>query len=105
MTQKPESLTCGCEPTWSAGSRLDESECQYPALQAENQKLREERDEAVKALLKVESLMDQSYGVAGLHLNGEDAPWSELRTGGRFEEWLVDVDTAVARLTAKGEGL
>ncbi len=23
------------------------------------------------------------------------APWSELRTGGRFEEWLIDFDKAL----------
>lgn len=31
-------------------------------------------------------LVRDSYGVAGLHLNGDVAPWSELLSGGRFEE-------------------
>lgn len=33
-------------------------------------------------------------GVAGLHQNGDVASWSELRTGGRFEAWLLAFDTA-----------
>jgi len=35
------------------------------------------------------TLMGHSTGVAGLHLNGDVAPWSELTEGGRFEEWLL----------------
>ena len=48
-----------------------------------------ERELAVarKGLEAVESLMNESHGVGGLHLNGDFAPWRELRTGGRFEEW------------------
>ena len=49
------------------------------------------------------NLMDNSSGVDGLHLNGDVAPWSELRTGGRFEGWLVDFDEALewARVLSK----
>jgi len=43
----------------------------------------------VDGLLAVEALINESSGVFGLHLNGDPSPWSELRTGGRFEEWLV----------------
>jgi hypothetical protein len=32
--------------------------------------------------------------VYGLHLNGDGAPWDSLRTGGFFEEWLLDFDKA-----------
>ena len=35
------------------------------------------------------TLMEHSTGVAGLHLNGDVAQWSELTEGGRFEEWLL----------------
>lgn len=48
-----------------------------------------------RGITAVASLIDESEGVAGLHLNGDLAPWSELRTGGRFEEWLVDFDAAL----------
>ena len=37
----------------------------------------------------VRNLMNESHGVAGLHLNGEVAPWEELEKGGRHEEWLA----------------
>ena len=37
-------------------------------------------------------LQESSEGVAGLHLNGDVAPWDELREGGRFEEWLMVFD-------------
>lgn len=34
---------------------------------------------------EVQDLIGESYGVAGLHLNGDVAPWSEIEEGGRFE--------------------
>ena len=53
------------------------------------------------------NLMDNSSGVDGLHLNGDIAPWCELRAGGRFEEWLVDFDEALkwARVLSKEDEL
>lgn len=59
--------------------------------------LKKERDEnaVLKAgLLSVRQLMNDSYGVAGLHENGEVAPWNELEQGGRFEEWLYAFNRA-----------
>ena len=53
--------------------------------------------ELEKALKAVVALIDESKGVTGLHLNGDIAPWDELRTGGRFEEWLLDFDAALAQ--------
>lgn len=49
----------------------------------------------VDGLLAVESLILESKGVAGLHLNGDLAGWDELRTGGRFEAWLYRFDDAL----------
>jgi hypothetical protein len=56
-----------------------------------------ERELAVarKGLEAVESLINESRGVSGLHLNGDLAPWDELRTGGRVEEWLIAFDDAL----------
>lgn len=54
------------------------------------------RDAAVAGLRAVEALMDESYGVAGLHLNSDIAPWGDLRTGGQYEEWLLAFDAALA---------
>lgn len=65
------------------------------AAEAEAKAMRE-------GLAAVAALMRESDGVIGLHLNGDIAPWSELRTGGRFEEWLRDFDAALAS-TATGE--
>lgn len=48
-----------------------------------------------KGLEAVHCLIEQSGGVYDLHLNGDPAPWSELRQGGAFEDWLRDFDTAL----------
>lgn len=48
------------------------------------------------AINAVADLINNSRGVCGLHLNDHEAPWSELQTGGRFEEWLLAFD-AVAQ--------
>jgi hypothetical protein len=53
--------------------------------------------ELKKGLAAVSRLIAESYGVTGLHLNGDDAPWDELRTGGHYEEWLKDFDSAIER--------
>lgn len=60
-------------------------------LQAENQRLRE-------AVNEVSDLIQESYGVAGLHQNGDVAEWSELLPGGNFEGWL-EIFGEVAALT------
>ena len=54
----------------------------------------EAADGAVSA---VDALADESDGVAGLHLNGDMAPWPELRRGGAFS-WLKDVDVCADAL-------
>jgi len=66
-----------------------------------------ERELAVarKGLEAVESLMNESHGVGGLHLNGDFAPWSELRTGGRFEEWLIAFDDALNAARSSNPGV
>jgi hypothetical protein len=50
---------------------------------------------AESGLLAVANLIDNSAGVDGLHLNGDVASWESLRTGGRFEDWLVKFDVAL----------
>jgi hypothetical protein len=46
----------------------------------------------------LDALVDNSEGVAGLHLNGDIASWESLREGGRFETWLMRMDEARAFL-------
>lgn len=50
---------------------------------------------AIRGLAAVEALINESQGVSGLHLNGDIAAWNDLRTGGRFEAWLIDFDAAI----------
>lgn len=65
-------------------------------------RIMQERDAAVEALRglvsSVDALVSDSYGVVGLHLNGDVAPWDELLQGGRYEEWLAALEDARAIL-------
>ena len=47
----------------------------------------------------VRNLISNSEGVAGLHLNGDVAPWDELMEGGEYEAWLG----ALAAVSAETE--
>jgi len=42
----------------------------------------------------VRALIDESVGVAGLHLNGDLATWGELEEGGWMEAWLLPFNMA-----------
>ena len=44
----------------------------------------------------VNSLIDESEGVYGLHLNGDACPWTDILEGGFMEEWLIDFSKAIA---------
>lgn len=47
----------------------------------------------------IQGLIAESHGVAGLHLNGDVAPWHELEAGGRFER-LTKLPAAFATIAA-----
>lgn len=47
-----------------------------------------------KGIDAVQSLINESHGVAGLHLNGDVATWSSLLAGGEYEEWLREFSEA-----------
>lgn len=64
------------------------------AIRAENDRLREALTGALK---DIDDLIEHSTGVAGLHLNGDVAPWSDLLVGGRYEGWTAAI--AEARVT------
>ena len=68
---------------------------QRDALRDEVLALRADNERLLKGLHAVDMLIGESYGVAGLHLNGDVASWGELRAGGRLEEWLCDFDAAL----------
>ena len=59
------------------------------------QKLAVENEILRKGLRAVEALISDSHGVSGLHLNGDVAPWDELRMDGAYSDWLADFDTAM----------
>jgi hypothetical protein len=69
----------------------------YDPLNSTIEQLTKERDELIKVLERVDCLMDDSFGVAGLHLNGEIAPWDSLLEGGCYEGWLGDLVQVLAR--------
>lgn len=61
---------------------------------ADNVRLREENEKLRKGIKAVRDLINESYGVEGLHNNGEICPWYDLEQGGTFEEWLLDFNRA-----------
>lgn len=48
-----------------------------------------------QGILEIEELMNESKGIYGLHLNGDVSPWEELRSGGKYEEWLNKFEVAL----------
>lgn len=70
---------------------------QLAAAQVENKRLLS----ALEGLVgDVRDLVGESHAVAGLHMNGDLAPWDELLPGGRFER-LAYLDVAEALITEK----
>lgn len=47
-----------------------------------------------KIVSDLDDLIASSEGVAGLHRNGDIAPWEELTEGGQFESWLSSLEVA-----------
>lgn len=47
-----------------------------------------------RGIKAVRELMNESSGVAGLHMNDDVATWADLEQGGTFEEWLLDFNKA-----------
>ena len=70
-------------------------DCREAALAAEIAALKAVVAAQAKGLEAVVVLMNESHGADGLHFNGNVATWGELRTGGRYEEWLMDFDAAL----------
>jgi hypothetical protein len=64
-------------------------------MRDERNGLRIELATARKGLEAVSDLIGSSNYVGGLHLNGDPAFWQDLRTGGKYEEWLEAFDAAL----------
>lgn len=71
---------------------IKENSLLQAAARAMNIDLLRQRDELLEILEglsdDIEALIEESHGVAGLHLNGDVAPWGELQAGGRFERFM-----------------
>lgn len=65
-------------------------------VHAENVRLREENEKLKAGIKAFRGLIDESFGVAGLHLNGDIATWDSLEQGGACEEWLLEFSEAEA---------
>lgn len=63
-------------------------------VHAENVQLKAENEKLKAGIKAVRDLIDDSYGVSGLHLNGEVADWASLQEGGHFEDWLLAFNEA-----------
>jgi vacuolar-type H+-ATPase subunit I/STV1 len=65
--------------------KLVEAQSKLDAALADNARLRK----ALSGLLEnVGDLMSESYGVIGLHLNGDNASWGSISDAGEYGEWL-----------------
>jgi hypothetical protein len=62
---------------------------------AETRALCDEIELLRAGLVAVKAVIDTSDGVVGLHKNGAIAPWDDLLSGGRYEEWLREFSEAV----------
>lgn len=71
------------------------------AYEQELTKLRSENESLKNGIQAAADVINHSSGVAGLHLNGDVAPWTDLLTGGAYEEWLTDFSTAIKALSTK----
>ena len=71
------------------------------ATEAREKGRKEGIEEMRPGIEAVEGLINNSHGVDGLHLNGDIAPWDELRTGGVYMEWLREFDHALELLKEK----
>lgn len=69
-----------------------------------NQSLTTDERAALAGLVAdIDGLVSESDGVAGLHLNGDVAPWGELLPGGRFERF-EHLEAARAALAQQAGG-
>lgn len=99
------------EPEW-AHSRIqagERAEAELDQLRAELEKERERANTAESRLNAVvnsiSDLINDSQGVAGLHLNGDIAPWESLLRGGFSSNGLAVIQILLAPYPlAKGVG-
>jgi len=78
-----------------------------PSMEAEIERLTarvaELEEAGGRVLHDIDDLATHSEGVAGLHQNGDIAPWDSLFAGGNFEAWLMSIETLRAALSTPTE--
>ena len=79
------------------GDKLEEAIESHSTLSKDDiiRKLNDENEKLKAGIESVESLINESEGVVGLHLNGDVAPWKDLLQGGRYEGWLLHFSDAL----------
>lgn len=91
-----------CEDCPPVGYPTDDTRC-LPCPRRSVDPAKAELVEALrKTLAAIDGLMAESHGVVGLHLNGDIATWDELVAGGKYEDWLADLEIGRA-IIAKTE--
>jgi len=99
------SITEQRDKAWACAEHREHNINTEKRLEAKINAKEEECEGLHRALDAVQDLMDESDGVAGLHRNGDLAPWGELLEGGRFEEWLIAYSQALTRKPTTAEDL
>ena len=95
-----QTIAAGCLDCGAAGPTVP-LYCQAEAYEKWNHAakqtaaLLERVRELESGIAAVQEVIDRSYGVSGLHLNGNVAPWMDLLEGGRYESWLLDFSVAL----------
>lgn len=92
---------------FNIASRIDCAEREAATARARIAQLEAERAELVEkaraALQDFDAIISESGGVYGLHLNGDPAPWGDLTSGGRYEEWTQGFEALRATLSRIGK--
>lgn len=104
----------GVNVTWSSGRKSDSNAMYLAAanpatilaLLDDLERVKAQRDAYLNLLsdvaYEVESLISESYGIAGLHMNGDIAPWHEIEVGGQYER-LTNLPLAIEAARAAKE--
>lgn len=95
-----------CKHIWNAHQQCQwchrmKRDVEYDEMKLEIERLTRLVAKLSSGLMTVDELTRDSSGVAGYHLNGDEASWCSLRTGGVFEETLIEFDEAL--LAAEAE--
>lgn len=69
-------------------------EAQVERKEARIKELERINEAQAEGLKSFRGLIDESFGVVGLHMNGSIVFWDDLETDGKHEEWLSAFNAA-----------